>query len=174
MGMTAASPSPRGLRHHVRGAVYVEFLVAFMPLLVAFECLLQLVELHVASLVTAHAAECASRAAAVILPDDPAHYQGVPVGVLEGGRLRDVERAAALPLQAVRGVVSARLSLTEAPGRAGGPTPEGQPARTIRLEVTYRCRIPLAARLVCDAVSSGAEIVASAPVILHEARYVYD
>ena len=171
--MTAKPTGPHRLRHHVQGAVYVEFLVAFMPLLVAFECLLQLTEVHIAGLVTAHAAQCAARAAAVVLPDDPAHYQGVPVGLLQGARRRDVERAAGLPLQAVRGIVSARLRLGDARG-GDRPAEWSQGARALRLEVTYQCRIPLARRLVCDAASGHAELAATAPVVTQGARYAYD
>jgi hypothetical protein len=170
MDMNAVGTSSPGLLHQTRGAVYVEFLIAFMPLLVAFECLLQLTQLHIASLVTTHAAQCASRAAAVVLPDDPAHYQGVPVGVLEGPRLRDVERAAALPLQAVRGIVSARLRLVDVPDRQKGTALR----RELRVEVTYRCGIPLAQRLVCDRARGTAELVATAPLVVHGARYAYD
>ena len=174
MDMKAVSTSSCGLGHHTQGAVYVEFLVAFMPLLVAFECLLQLTELHIAGLVTTHAAQCASRAASVVLPDDPVHYQGVPVGMLEGARRRDVERAAALPLRALRGILFARLSLADAPGRAVWPARGMGPAREIRVGVTYRCGIPLARRLVCDAASGTAELVGTAPLIVHGARYAYD
>jgi hypothetical protein len=173
MNMKAVLAASRRFHHHTQGAAYVEFLVAFMPLLVAFECLLQLIELHVANLVTAHAAQCASRAAAVVLPDDPKHYQGVPVGVLEGRRLQDVEHAAALPLRAVRGIISARLRLTDADG-AWAAEQGLRTTTAIRVEATYHCRIPLARRLVCDPASTDAQLVATAPLILHGARYAYD
>jgi hypothetical protein len=173
MDMKTVVAASHSFGHHTRGAVYVEFLVAFMPLLVAFECLLQLVELHIASLVTAHAAQCASRAAAVVLPDDPAHYQGVPVGALEGRRLQDVEHAAALPLQAVRGIASARLKLADV-DRAWAAEQGLHTTRAIRVQAIYQCRIPLARRLVCDPASADVQLVATAPLILHGARYAYD
>ena len=66
--------SPRGRR--LAGAIYVEFLVVFPIMLMFFLSLLQLAQLYVANLAVEHAATRASRAAIVILPDDPAHYDG--------------------------------------------------------------------------------------------------
>lgn len=58
------------------GAIYVEFLVVFPIMLFFFLSLLQLAQIYVANLAVEHAATRASRAAIVILPDDPAYYDG--------------------------------------------------------------------------------------------------
>jgi len=52
------------LRDDTRGAVYVEFLIAFMPVFVFFLCLLQLALLFSAKLVVKHATVTGSRSAA--------------------------------------------------------------------------------------------------------------
>ncbi len=57
----------RDLRGDVRGAVYVEFLIAFLPFLVFFLCLWQVSILYYAKLMVDHAAFAAARAAAVVV-----------------------------------------------------------------------------------------------------------
>jgi hypothetical protein len=57
-----------------RGAVFVEFLIVFLPVLALFLGLLQLGLLFAVRLVTEHAAFNAARAAAVIIGDDPKTY----------------------------------------------------------------------------------------------------
>lgn len=63
------------LQRDTRGAVYVEFLVAIMPVLIFFFGLLQLALIYTAQLVVQHAAARAARAAVVVLDDDPQNYQ---------------------------------------------------------------------------------------------------
>ncbi len=69
-----------------RGVVYIEVLVALIPLLYAFFGICQLALLHTAQLVVQHAATRAARAAIVVLEDDPTQYDGSPAyGDLLGG-----------------------------------------------------------------------------------------
>ncbi len=69
----------RGARRPVQGAIYVEFLVAFPIMLMFFLCLTQLGLIYTADVAVEHAATRAARAAVVVLPDDPADYEGDPV-----------------------------------------------------------------------------------------------
>jgi hypothetical protein len=62
------------LGRDTRGAVFVEFLIAFLPVFTFFLCLLQLGLLFAVRLVVEHAATNAARAAAVIIGDDPKRY----------------------------------------------------------------------------------------------------
>src|SRR5258708_36207326 len=87
-----------------RGAVYVEFLIAFLPVLVFFSALFQLGMVQIADLVTEHAAVVAARAAIVILPDDAIYYDDVPENNLSGKdnrRRSDIEEAARMALSAI-------------------------------------------------------------------------
>jgi hypothetical protein len=68
-----------------RGVVYVEFVFAFMPLLLMFLAICQLSLLTMGKLVVQHAALCGARAAIVILEDDPKNYAGAPRGNLHDG-----------------------------------------------------------------------------------------
>src|SRR5512140_3849427 len=56
----------RRLHEDRRGAVLVEFLVAFMPLMITFSSFVQLAQITTARIVTKHSAIVAARAAAVI------------------------------------------------------------------------------------------------------------
>ena len=69
----AARLGPRSLGA-TSGAVFVEFLIAFLPVYVFFLCLVQLAILFAVSLVTEHAATSAARAAAVVIGDDASRY----------------------------------------------------------------------------------------------------
>lgn len=84
------------LRQEARGAVFVEHCIVLVPVLVLALSTWQLVELWVGDLVLRRAAGAAARAAAVVLPDDPAFYGEVPAGELAGARRAQIELAAAL------------------------------------------------------------------------------
>lgn len=73
-----------GLLRDAGGAAYVEFLVAFVPLFVLFLGVVQVSLLFSADLVVKHAAYRATRAAVVVLDDDPRHYRGEERNALGG------------------------------------------------------------------------------------------
>ncbi|MEM6954310.1 MAG: TadE family protein [Myxococcota bacterium] len=69
----------RSLADDERAAVYVEFLVVFMPVFMLFLGMTQIGMLFTGKLVVRHASYRAARSAIVVLPDDPARYGGAPV-----------------------------------------------------------------------------------------------
>ncbi|MBX3251468.1 MAG: pilus assembly protein [Myxococcales bacterium] len=71
------------LRRDQRGAAYAEFLIAFPPVLILFLCLVQLSLMYVGKLAVRHAANRAARAAVVVLPDDPAFYEGERINQID-------------------------------------------------------------------------------------------
>ncbi|HEY0465796.1 MAG TPA: hypothetical protein VGC79_16395 [Polyangiaceae bacterium] len=81
-----------------RGAVFVEQLIAYMPVMFFFMATWQLIDLCAAHLILKRAASAAARAAVVVLPDDPAFYDGVEKDSFSGKRKEDIELAAALIL----------------------------------------------------------------------------
>ncbi len=81
---TSEARAMQALIPDVRGAMYVEFLLAFIPFFLMFLGMMQVALLHVGNMVVHHAATVAARAAVVVLPDDPARYGGEPVDRLDG------------------------------------------------------------------------------------------
>ncbi len=66
-----------------RGATYVEFLIAFIPVFILFLGMIQGALLYGANLAVSHAATSAARSAVVVLPDDPRLYDDEPVNVVD-------------------------------------------------------------------------------------------
>jgi len=83
-----------------RGAVFVEYLIAYLPVMFFFLATWQLLELCAAHLIVKRAASAAARAAIVVLPDDPAYYGGAAKDKFIGNKQDDIKLAAALILGA--------------------------------------------------------------------------
>lgn len=69
-----------------RGVVYVEFLIAFVPVFLLFLGICQLVLLTAARVVVSHAAMAGVRSAIVVLEDTADDYAGAPRGNLSEGK----------------------------------------------------------------------------------------
>lgn len=74
----------RGLQRCQQGAVYVEFLIAFLPVFLLFLGIVQLALVRAGQLVVREAAARACRTAIVILDDDPDRHGGLARGMLHG------------------------------------------------------------------------------------------
>jgi Flp pilus assembly protein TadG len=146
-----------------RGVVYLEFLVAFLPIFTAFLCIAQLTDLAAAKLIVQHAAYRAARAGAVVFPDDPAHYQGPT-------KLGDVETAAYMVLTAKGDLTDAAIDVPS------GTEYEPGDSVTIVVRASYACRFPIANRLVCPGLGASAtrELRAEARMPAHAAAYPYE
>jgi Flp pilus assembly protein TadG len=81
-----------------RGAIFVETLIAYVPVLWFFLILWQLCELLAADLVVRRAASAAARAATVVLSDDPSFYGGS--SAKDGNMRADIKHAAERILRA--------------------------------------------------------------------------
>jgi Flp pilus assembly protein TadG len=158
-----------------RGAIYVEFLIAFLPLFVFFMCLLQMAGLHLGKLATLHAAETAARAAIVVLPDDPAQYDNVQVGRIDGKRKDAIIKAASIPLSAVRSLVGVQVTF---PSSAGADDDRSQVSRSelvrVKVSAIYRCTMPMAKYIVCDPLTATRKLTAEAALPNQGADYSYE
>ncbi|MBL8600847.1 MAG: pilus assembly protein [Myxococcales bacterium] len=67
------------------GAIYVEFLVAFIPFFIMVLGIMQIALMYSAHLIVQHAAAAAARSAIVVFPDCEYHYGGAPQNVVNGG-----------------------------------------------------------------------------------------
>lgn len=104
--MNPATGTIPPLRSDQRGVVFIEFLMAFVPLWTFSLCVFQLALIARANLMVKHAADAAARSAIVVLPDDPNEYGGEPqMSVARnritsnafGGALRDLASALGNP-----------------------------------------------------------------------------
>lgn len=159
----------RELVRTTKGAVYVEFLIAFLPLFVFFLSLCQLAYVQAAHIVVQHAAVMATRAAAVVLPDDPAMYDGEAVNSATGKRLEDIKRAAEIPLKA---------AVTETPEFEltfpGGESVERNGLVQIKVELDYPCKVPIGALFVCSATNGRKKLTGISAFPNQGAGFEYD
>jgi Flp pilus assembly protein TadG len=80
-------PVSRALVADQSGVVFIEFLVAFVPVWSFFLCVVQLAFITQANLMVKHSVDSAARSAAVVLPDDPNEYGGEPEMSVERNRV---------------------------------------------------------------------------------------
>ncbi len=158
-----------------RGAVYVEFLVAFLPLFSFFLCLVQLAMLQTANLVVKHAAVVATRAAVVVLPDDPARYSGAAVNQVEGVRRDKIVQAATIPLSVLEDFPFPEVRFPTEENGGDDRTSFGRDD-LVRVQVTqlYRCRVPLARTIVCGALFGVKRLRGEASLPMQGASYGYE
>jgi len=159
----AHARQPRAFRRDARGAVYVEFLVAFFPMLTLFLSVVQLADLYAAKLVVRHAAYRAARAGAVVFPDDPANYAEA------SSKLDDVRMAGIIVLHAKGTIIDGDVEVL-----SGTEYEPGQPVN-VKVTATYRCVFPIANRLVCTpfVLLPFRQLEAEATLSAHAARYPY-
>jgi hypothetical protein len=164
-------PDRLGLRDDASGAVYLEFLIAFMPFFIFFLCLWQLSILFYAKLVVDHAAFAAARAAAVVVAECPLTVGDVgpnTVNRLTESRQKYVRTAAyvALTPLILDGTIGIPdtipfLEYPDLPGgldmAAGAKVPSYAPMAAtsvsnirVRINTMFVCKIALADAFVCD------------------------
>jgi Flp pilus assembly protein TadG len=148
-----------------RGAVYVEFMVAFMPFFLFFLCLWQVAILYWTKLMVDHAAFSAARAAAVIVAEDPNNVgdSSGTANTLTNTRASLIQNAAYIALAPlmINGTLD-NVSLqypdpTQPPGSADAMMNKqykpmsGNTVGNIRVRVTatMQCRIAFANLIMC-------------------------
>jgi Flp pilus assembly protein TadG len=167
--------TPRTLRTDQRGAVYVEFLIVFLPLFVMFMSLVQLAFVEIANLVTKHAAVGAVRAAIVVLPDNPQYYKKGDINHAEGERLEAIQAAAKARLLAVSVNPQVEVTFPSSPEGTDNRTSfnKGDTVR-VQLKFDYPCKIPIGSRFVCNFLSLHKKLKAEAAMPLQSASYKYE
>lgn len=178
---------PTNVARDQRGAVYVEFLIAFLPFYIFFLCLWQLSILFYAKLIVDHAAFVAARAAAVVVAECPKNVHDLDpltVNTLTESRKKYVKAAAYIALTPL--ILDGTLGIDDAvpfvqyPAALGGDdigkdgvTPEYAPMTDslsnirVRINTMFVCKIGFADILVCKgllAKLSGGIAPASLPL----------
>lgn len=145
-----------------QGAVYVEFLIAFLPLFLMFLCVAQLADLYATQFVVKHAAYRAARAGAVVFPDNPRHYEAV-------SKAEEVRAAAYAILAAKRTITSAEIQFPH-----GERYERGQAVEVV-VRAQARCIFPLASRVMCGMSSANPTraLEGRAALPAQSARYEY-
>ena len=133
------------------GAVYVEFLSAFLPMLIFFFSLIQLVFVHTAALVVSHAALIGARKAATVLPEDPAYMPGT-MNSYAGHRKDLIDEAIKYPLNALGNPEDAQITVA-GPGAYNGII-------TVTVTYPFQCRVP-AGQILCGGATK--DLTAIAP-----------
>lgn len=167
------------LRKNTDGAVMVEFLVAFLPVMTFAMCIFQQTALYTGQLLTEHAALSAARAASVVVPDDPSRYGG------EGANTVGQKRKEAIKLAAIRalGPLVQDENIKDLDVEVGGSN--GQTVGTnnasigakapinVTVNATFQCKVPLAAQIICDG-NREFKLTASATLPNQGASFTYE
>ena len=190
---TCASPPLSPALGDRRGVVFVEFLIAFLPVYTFFLCLIQLALLFAVRLVTEHAAVDAARAAAVVIGDDPRRYDHEGINrltVKSSPRYKVVRNAALLSLAPLilNGFIHDVNVVFPDEERPGGPARSGtltfapmndsQVSKVrVRVEVEAECRIGVANRIACpmsfDFTHATDAVRIAIPMLTMKAEAVY-
>lgn len=146
------------------GAIFVELLIAFLPVYVFFLCLVQLTILFAVRLMTEHAAISAARAAAVVIGDDGRYgsEKRHELNTSGGARFEAVRNAALIALSPMilNGAIQHAKVVFPPENKPGGTKQSGvvkyEPMQDdrvskvrVRVEVNAACRIGLANLIAC-------------------------
>jgi hypothetical protein len=159
----------RSLGANVRGAVFVEFLIAFLPVYVFFMCVVQIGLLFSVRLVTEHAAVNGARALAVVGGDEEKRYSNEKKNKLVAGgqRVKAVRDAVLLTLAPLilNGVAQNVDVILPKPGDSDGAGQSGDvnldpmtdtsvSKVRVRVEASAACRLAIAGPIACATLTS--------------------
>jgi hypothetical protein len=139
--------APLGADRSTAGAVYVEYIIAIVPMLTLFWGMMQLNGLFLADLVARHAAVNAVRAAIVCDSDEKPQDEGT----LEGAGGCSYEAAKAT-LSAVKSFAPPGGTDPDFTVKVDGASTDGNAPVTVTLNANYHCQVPLVAGFVCGLV----------------------
>jgi Flp pilus assembly protein TadG len=157
------------LRTNTRGAVFVEFLIAFMPLMTIFLSLCELTRYSAARVAVQHAAGIGARACAVTGKPNPTY------GNLDGTEA-DVNTAVQYALKPWTGsalnvpglninvpIRGATLSVDAATCTTAATNADPYGTDQVTVTASYTCVIPIAKTLVCSGGAKNISITSSYP-----------
>jgi Flp pilus assembly protein TadG len=141
------------------GAVLVETVIVFVPLLTFFLAVLQVLEIGAANLVIKRAASVAARAAIVVLPDSEEYYPGSGVNSFSGKRSEEIHEAARMILATNSSFVASSANVTVTPAANNDPL-------TATVSARFRCGV------MC--LGGSVRLSGSATHTYQGAKYSYD
>jgi Flp pilus assembly protein TadG len=143
----------RSVHKDQRGAVLVEFLVAFMPLMITFSSFVQLAQITTARLVTKHSAIVAARAAAVISNE----HNNTP-DAKKGKNQDEIEAS----VQAALGPWGKTMTNVKVDIDDQSSADDNFGMVKVTVTARYKCSVPFGGLLVCGAAGGVHEIVQKA------------
>lgn len=174
-----APAEPTSLTRDSRGAVYVEFLIAFLPVFLFFLASWQLGRFYTTRLVVQHAAMSGARAAAVIIAEPEA--DGSVAHTLSDAKRRSISSAVwiALAPASLQGWVAGvdlrfPSSATASDDRTAFTPAEGTPTMVhLELHAAFACDLPPVDLFLCERSAAGftLPIVARASFPYQGARF---
>jgi Flp pilus assembly protein TadG len=142
----------RTIIRDTRGAVYVEFLATFFPILLFFLALVQLCFIWAADLIVKHAASNGARQAIVSLTDPTI---GGNLYSFSGTRRTQIENAVRYPIRALGNPSDADIALT------GGGSKDA--LVTVTVTYDYPCRVPGGSWMACGGATKTLEAESTLP-----------
>lgn len=159
--MASRAVTRRRARARQRGAVWVEILIAILPLLGFILGILQLAEMMAGRMLLDHAAFAAARSASVMMGEDPKNGGGNPETIV---KLAAVRAVAPYALDGSFSKIGVSIE--------GGRKPLGSPG-TVELTATYHCHVPLVWAVLCNG-EGRREMRARASFASNAADYQYE
>lgn len=139
--MRAFGEDPAPLSRNRRGAVYVEFLAVFFPLLTFFLGLVQMAFLQAATIIVQHSASKAVRTATLVMYDHPDAWSGDQGGKVTGAKRKVVEQDANIQLSTL-GTTKGKVTFNDSAYDRNQPL-------TVTVDYDYTCRVPLGRIIAC-------------------------
>lgn len=159
-GPRGRGPLCRGpLCRGTRGVVLVEFLIAFMPIMAIYLCMMELVHFFTIREVVMHAANAGVRACAVVGTD----AQFEPGGVEYNGGATDYKEAVKLALKPWETTQIFQLDENALTCDIGASAADPYGEDTVTVKGSYTCTVPLAKVIICNNGSKTMEVKSSFP-----------
>jgi Flp pilus assembly protein TadG len=149
----------RSFRRGTRGAVLVEFIFAFMPLMILYLCMAELVHYFTIREVVMHAANAGARACAVVGEDG----QFQPGGKDYNGPASDYKEAVKWALKPWESTQIFQLDQNALKCDIGASATDPYGADTVTVKGTYTCIVPIAKVVICNGGTKTMEVKSSFP-----------
>lgn len=159
MTMPEQKKKTRSLRRGTRGAVLVEFIFAFMPLMILYLCMAELVHYFTIREVVMHAANAGVRACAVVGEDG----QFQPGGKDYNGPADDYKEAVKWALKPWESTKIFKLDVDSIKCDIGATKTDPYGEDTVTVRGNYTCIVPIAKVVICNNGSKTMEVKSSFP-----------
>jgi Flp pilus assembly protein TadG len=150
-----------------KGAVLVEFAIAFMPICTMFLCVAEMSRYFIARMAVIHAAEVAVRSCAVISdpqPGNEAQLNGDPAKDWQTATDMVLKQTSSNPIPGWGGFVGSTSELNYTEPTCTNTTGDSNGSDdTVSLKATFTCNVPVAQNIVCSGGQKNINITTKFP-----------